>query len=509
VHAFLGRVARAALAAAAVSTAAVTASAQASPPADEPKPAAEPKQEPAKAEPAKAEPKAEAPPPAPEPPRPATGFSFGSYGRMIAATDFKGRPGRDADIVAHGSRLDEGNYVELELRRDDYFPITKTATRLVATLAVGTPLFHYTGNFDVKMGVRNLYLEARNLGGTDLSVWAGSRMYRGDDIYLLDWWPLDNLNTVGGGARYDFTPNTYLAAHFGLNQPASAFFYQDTKRAAPLDQFGTSTVTILNRQKMIGSLKLSHIIRIGETGGVKGVLYSEIHQLPQGQRETKPEVFETLPGDLGWVIGAQVGAFTGKRDTHLNLFFRYARGLAAYGEFATPADLNTDKTAAGAHELVLALGGNYEVGPFGLMLGAYVRSFRNASAALDYHDVDEGIFAIRPHFFFGELGGVALEASYQIAQRGVLPPDGTNGMPGSGPLTAKMARFGIIPFLSLAGRGDYSRPQLRLIYMVTPWNDGLRSLYPQDDVFSLPTHSVEHFFGFGAEWWFNSSSYGG
>jgi hypothetical protein len=28
-------------------------------------------------------------------------------------------------------------------------------------------------------------------------------MYRGDDVYLLNWWPLDNLNMVGGGARYN------------------------------------------------------------------------------------------------------------------------------------------------------------------------------------------------------------------------------------------------------------------------------------------------------------------
>ena len=28
-----------------------------------------------------------------------------------------------------------------------------------------------------------------------MGIWAGSRMYRGDDIYLLDFWPLDNLNT--------------------------------------------------------------------------------------------------------------------------------------------------------------------------------------------------------------------------------------------------------------------------------------------------------------------------
>src|SRR5262249_34238706 len=154
----------------------------------------------------------------------------------------------------------------------------------------------------------------------------------------------------------------------------------------------------------------------------------------------------TLPGDLGWVAGAQLGLFSGKRDTHLNLFFRYAGGLAAYGEFATPTQLNADKTTAGARQILLALGGNWEMGAFGLMGGAYLRSFRNAGKGLDFGDVDEGIVALRPHVFFGELGGIAIEGSVQAQQRGVLSPTaaGAQAADTSGPLTARLFRFGVI-----------------------------------------------------------------
>jgi maltoporin len=422
---------------------------------------------------------------------------------MVAASDLHGAPGRDADIVAHGSRLDEGNYVELELRRDDYWNATKTGTRLVATLAVADPVFHYTGNFNIQMSVRNLYLETRGFAGTNLSIWAGSRMYRGDDIYLLDYWPLDNLNTLGGGARYDFTPNTYLAAHFGLAQPSSDFFIQSVTRSQPFNDPGAANVLVLNRQEVIGSLKFSHIWRVGESGGVKAVVHSEVHQLPEGQYQLNtPGVFSSLPANLGFVVGAQLGAFTGKRDTHVNLFFRYATGLAAYGDFTTPDQLGPDKTTTGAHELVVALGGNYEVGPFGLLLGAYFRSFRNASPALDFHDVDEGIVAARPQVFFGELGGLAIEGSYQVQQRGVIDP-----ITGAGPLTPHLYRLGVVPFLSPAGRGSFSRPQFRVIYVLTARSESAKLLYPQDDVFSI--RSIEHFLGFGVEWWFNSTSYGG
>jgi maltoporin len=368
---------------------------------------------------------------------------------------------------------------------------------------VASPVFHYTGGFNIQMAVRNLYLETRGVAGTGLSVWAGSRMYRGDDIYLLDYWPLDNLNTLGGGARYDFSPNTYVAAHFGLSQPTSDFFVQSVTRAQPFNDPGAADVLILNRQELVGSLKLSHIFRLGETGGIKAVLHSELHQLPEGQYQLNtPGQFETLPADLGFVIGAQVGAFTGKRDTHVNLFLRYATGLAAYGDFTTPTQLAPDKSTSGAHEIVAALGGNYEVGPFGVMLGAYLRSFRNAAPGLNFHDVDEGIIALRPHVFFGDVGGLAIEGSYQKQQRGALDP-----ATGSGPLTPSLWRFGVVPFLSPAGRGDYSRPQMRLIYVVTARNQAAKELYPQDDAFSL--HDIEHFLGFGVEWWFNSTSYGG
>ncbi len=94
----------------------------------------------------------------------ADGFHFGSYGRVIAAGDHRGRGGRDADIVARGSRLDESTYAELELRREDYWEETGAYTRIVATLALAAPVFHYDGQFDVNMGLRNLYIEESGLG---------------------------------------------------------------------------------------------------------------------------------------------------------------------------------------------------------------------------------------------------------------------------------------------------------------------------------------------------------
>ncbi len=430
----------------------------------------------------------------------AEGFHFGSYGRVVAGGDHRGRAGHDGDIVAYGSRLDESTYAELELRREDYWEQTDSYTRIVATVAFAHPIFHYNAKFDAQFGVRNLYIEESGLGLKNLKVWAGSRMYRGDDIYLLNFWPLDNLNTLGGGLSYEFIPNLVLRLHTGVNQPNHPFFLQESQRPAPLGQVGAANVRILDRQKIISSAKLSHIFSVGKSGGIKPVVYGELHYTASGQREEETQRYESLPKDIGFVAGAQLGFFTGKRSTHVNLVFRYAGGLGAYGEFNAPMRLNTELTSKGAHEILGAVSGNYEIGPFGLLGAAYFRSFRNASDALDVDDVDEGIVVLRPTVWFGKIAGLSVEGSYQAQRRGVLV-----GTSDQHPQFGQLGRIGLVPFLTPAGRGNYARPHIRLIYLLTIRDLGARALYPQDDVFAL--RKVDHFFGVGAEWWFGSTSY--
>ncbi len=336
-------------------------------------------------------------------------------------------------------------------------------------------------------------------------------MVRGDDLYVLDFWPLDNLNLLGAGVGYKHEVGTSARLAVGATQPDSQFFSQSVLRPAPLDQFGAVPVELLDRQKLIGSLKVQHDQRFGPRDkpgpGIKGVLYGEGHVLPDGERESEPGRVEPLPSDGGYVIGAQVTAYTGERATHVHLFARYASGLAAYGQFATPGHLSLDKTTDGAHELVIAAGGNAEYELFGVMAGAYFRSFRDASEPLDYEDVDEGVVVLRPTLWFGDMIGTSIEGAFEVAQRGVVAPNADDPLaaPG-GPAIGSVWRIGVMPFITPAGRGNYTRPHIRLIYDVAIRDSGAQALYPVDHPFA--TRSVEHFIGFGAEWWFNSSSYG-
>ena len=108
-----------------------------------------------------------------ENPSPDTGrFEFGSYGRVRFASDARGGTGRQSNIVTHGSRIDEESYAELELRREDTFK-DDIHTKVVATLALFPPFFHFSGDATQSIALRNLYAQATY---GDWTMWVGSRM---------------------------------------------------------------------------------------------------------------------------------------------------------------------------------------------------------------------------------------------------------------------------------------------------------------------------------------------
>ena len=425
-----------------------------------------------------------------------TGLSFGSYGRVTVASDLRGRSGRPSNLVAHGPRGDLPSYAELQFNYDANWQGARWRT--VITLALNEQLFHFTGDFNGTIAVRNLYLEETGALASSLSLWAGSRMYRGDDAYLLNWWPLDNLNMVGGGARWEPGRNLTLAFALGMNRLDDPYQLQ-TIQVAPRSGFGPMTAYLLDRPRIIESLKATWFTN-GRTAseGMKLSLYGELHQMASGVRQinemgTRIE----LPADSGAVVGAQVGIY--RRANFLNLFVRYAQGLGAYGDLRVPTTLNTARTAERAQELNVALAGNYERGPFALMLGAYFRWFRDADPGVFSRDaLMEGAVVARPIVWIGQRAGVAAEASFQQLSYNALDP-----VTGSGALRGTAWRFGLMPFVSPAGRGSYTRPHLQLIYLATVRDAGARRLYAPGDPFGF--NDVEHYLGVTTEWWFNSS----
>lgn len=465
----------------------------------------------------------ETPPPPPEDPQPApeepveapeeandepeeeeeehTGdFYFGSYGRIVAASDLEGRAGRQNILTAWGPRVDESDtYAEIELRREDHF--AGMHTQIVATVAYGGPLFHYDGEFDERIAIRNLFAEVRDLLTPGFSLWAGSRMWRGDDVYLFNMWPLDNLNLIGGGFSYALEDIGELRVAAGLAQPNDPFQRQEVLVPARTG-FSPESVVFLDRPRLVVAGRLTWWpFGRRERTGMKAILYGESHYLPSGDRRDEEGFTENLPDDIGWVVGAQVGGYISDLRTFANLFVRYGAGLGAYDPLGVPFREGSVIQTGRAREFRVALSANWEVDMFGLQVGAYYRYFRDADPnVFGRGALSEGAINLRPMLWFGRFVGVAVDLSYSGMAASSI--NETTGSPEAG----NLFKLGIVPFVSPFGRGTYTRPHIRLIYTLTARDDGARALYPVLDPRSA--NNVEHFLGIGVEWWFASSSYG-
>lgn len=420
-------------------------------------------------------------------------FEFGSYGRLGVGSDLSGRLGRGVNVVAHGPRLIEDGYAELELRREDTFGPVKS--RVVTTVAFFAPFFHFSGELTQHLALRNLYAEG-TVG--PLSLWAGSRMYRGDDVYLLNFWPLDDQNTVGGGFRVKLGEATAIAGHVGLQRLDLPSQSQAIIAQSPLG-FGTVSVARLDRPRLIETLKLTHELKAG-TGGFRASLYGEGHQLSAGVSRNAQTGDETvLPADWGLVVGGQLSAWL-PDNRFLHLWVREAVGLGASDELTVPVTTANDRTTRGASSTRFALAGGWDTAQFGVLLGAYVDLVRDAGVAkVTAQKYDEGAISVRGQWYANKYFGVAAEASYQRRIYALVDP--VSGALRAGGVT----QLGVMPYFSPLGQGLFARPQLRLVYALSLRDAGARSFYAADDVASQ--RGVEHYVGVSVEWWFNASTY--
>jgi len=468
-------------------------------PTPEPLPEPEPEPEPVPPAPSPTpDPEPEEPPELEQPPlgeRILRGFGFGSYGRVGVGTDMLGSTARPVSVVAHSPRVVEGPYIEMDL----YYDVPTDgpwAIRTTTTLALLEDLFHYTGDFSSMLALRNAFVSF--VWNETVEVWAGSRMYRGDDIYLLDYWPLDNLNPLGGGVglRLD---RFELRFHAGANRLADDFAFQETDVPARL--FGAERVVLMDRQRTIASLGASYRL-LGEAAGpaLRLKVYLEFHHLAPGTLRYDDRTTEDLPEDFGWVGGIQLGAWGfGERLSHANLFLRYGQGLGAFNEMAIPFGFDADKrTFPRANELVIGLSANYERGIFGVMGGGYVRRFVDADPNL--YDEDDGwefVLDVRPSVVLWGPLQAAVDLSYQ--QR--FP----TGMSPSALELMSPAIFQVAPMLVFAplGPGSYSRPHIRVLYRLAYLNEGALDLYATED--PRADEQLVHYLGIQVEWWFNSS----
>ena len=427
------------------------------------------------------------------------GFVFGSYGRVQPATDLRGGSPKWVNIVSHGSRLEQESYVELDFaylfqKLGDNGPLFD----FVSTLAFSESLFHNSGKWIALNTVRNLFVRAENVFWKPLGFWVGSRMYRGDDIYLLDFWPLDDDNIYGGGVTLHFD-NCGLEYYFGFNRLEVDWQYQE--QTVVSKTFGAESITWMDRQRIVTGLKYMQQYNVSDKLGLKWKLIGEFQRISAGEKINDPVDEDNsivYPEDFGWSIGAEFGLFKYAKNSFTNIFFKYSGGLAAYGLLTVPWGFDKDYKTKDAREILFAVTSNLEIGWFGAIFGGYVRSFRDSDGnKYDDDDFVEYTFSLRPHFFIHENFYMAFEISHQLKDiNNITVRD--NGETKS--VLPQVTKFSFMPIVTYGG-GNYGRPQLRLVYTLAYQNDDARFSYNKEDF--RAKHSVLHYFGLSAEWWFN------
>ena len=143
-------------------------------------------------------------------------LTFGSYGRVGISSDGDGGRGDMVQINQYGPRLTEGNYLELDFgsapMRSEY-----GVAKVLTTLAFDDALFHYDGQWQSALSLRRFQLSMEKLWGSDAFITVGSQWNRGDDIYLMNFWPLDDVNSNGVTVGYA-AESTTAKMHLGVSR---------------------------------------------------------------------------------------------------------------------------------------------------------------------------------------------------------------------------------------------------------------------------------------------------
>ena len=417
-------------------------------------------------------------------------LTFGSYGRVGISSDGDGGRGDTVQINQYGPRLLEGNYLELDFGSKP-MPSAYGVAQVLTTLAFDDALFHYDGRWRSNLALRRFQLSVEKLWGSPVFIVLGSQWNRGDDIYLMNFWPLDDVNSNGLTVGYR-AEQTTAKIHLGVSRLENNRQQQSVEVSGL--GFEASQALVLDRQRFISTLSVEH--RFAGTNQ-KLKLYGEYHYLPSGefQSETDPSFREPLSDDLGVLLGAQYGIWGFGDDSHINLFVRYAKGLAVFDELASASSINRDRRAVDAQEGRIAISANLQSENLSVMLGGYARYFEDGDINTeDFDDRQEVSLAIRPML---RLGGFtpAIETSIQLSR-----PNGLNPQSGKQDV-AQVIQIAAIPAITLSDdAGAYSRPQLRAIIAYSMLNQAALDYYPTAD----PRHAMKDvwFVGAMAEWWF-------
>ena len=401
--------------------------------------------------------------------------------------------------------MEENDYVEM-ITAFQFKPVSSDTDTTIITIQSRLAFFTTQGQIignvtsnsygGLTVGLPELFVEAKNIMGSPWSIWVGARLFRGDDIHLIDHFYFDDHSSQGFGIKYN---NTQLAIMYpGSVDTASSlppYFYLNIVNGSPV-------LGLRNRSVYI----LEHIVPVKD-GTVK--LLAEYQRLASGSlADTTTSL--NYPADYGYVLGVKY-----KRNfktilpgSYYDMSVRFGAGIANGGDgggtktFLTYGGPNLN-TRNFKHARSIALTGSvlynvssgYSVNAYGIFTNS-----RGASDSLnktaDYRG--KQLFNQKTDFAIGARGTWYIKNWFHLLHEldFASRKDGTQD-------PAQMIKFSIAPTLVPNGKREvWSRPHFRVVYSIARYNkfaaDNLYSPY----LAQTGSKRWGHYFGVKTEWWF-------
>lgn len=437
--------------------------------------------------------------------------SLGTYGRAGVGygVGIKGQYARSLNLNGMGSiggRFEESDYFEL-LTAFHFTPVSAqkdtTDINVQARFAFYTSQGQFIGNATsrsiagVTTAIPELYAEAKNIKGSDWSVWIGARFWRGDDIHVADHFYFDDHGAQGFGIKHKNTQGGIIfTGSIDTNSTVPPYYYNNLVNGTPVLSLRNRTVSILE-----------HTIPTQNKGYFK--LLGEFHRLADASNDDTTLALN-YPADHGWVLGVKHNMpLKTKQPGSFNAWsIRYGTGIANGGDGGSSRtwltyggpDLETQKFR---NAWSLAITETFLVNlnrQFALNGYLIFTKSRGASDSLNKTPDFMGktlLFNRKTDFAFGARGTWFIKDWLHILHELDFSwrKDGTQD-------AAQMSKLTLAPTIVPGGeKSVWARPHFRLVYSLARYNK-----FASDNLYSpflsqSGSRQWGQYLGIKSEWW--------
>jgi maltoporin len=435
-------------------------------------------------------------------------FSLGSYGRAGVdwTTQRSGSIGRRLNLNNMGSiggRMEEQDYIELvpafHFKPAGENDPTKIHVQMrLAGFSKDLSRIAYTSTAsNLSLVMPELFVEARNIGGSGWNVWAGARLYRGGDIHIADHYYFNDHSGQGFGVEHN---NLRMGAIFIASTDTSTtyppYFYINIAT-------GTPSAELRQRVKAF----FEYDFQLNKTNTLTAL--AEIHYMSTAhETDELPDVID-YPGDYGYVLGARFKSEINIQEGVTNqLAVRLGKGIANGGDgglsnthltFGAPNIEDKNFRKAYSVSLVNDVFINHNERS---NTSAYV-IYTNSKGAADTNGEAPSYYGKTVPFNKKVDFTVGARNSYGFGRYFKLLSDlhYSQRKDGDNPW-ANVTKFSLAPTLCPTGeKGMWARPEIRFVASFAYYNsyasEALYSPYLQ----VVGDRRFGHYFGVKVEWW--------